>query len=95
MTPSLRRHRFWAIGCLQLYLYYEVRDMHSESGFHELIELHPILQRYWTTDRTGLKAYVALTWAVDTGHQVLTLVFLYGVFVRGIVDPTRLFAWPK
>ncbi|KAL5514837.1 hypothetical protein ACEPAG_2153 [Sanghuangporus baumii] len=59
------------------------------------LQLYLYYEKYWKTDRRWLKVYVCLTWLTDTGHQVLLVVYIYGVFVKGILDPTNYIFFPK
>ncbi|KAL5492836.1 hypothetical protein ACEPAI_4284 [Sanghuangporus weigelae] len=50
------------------------------------LQLYQYYDKYWTTDRYWLKAYICVVWLLDTAHQVLIVEVMYVTFVKGIVN---------
>ncbi|KAL5520619.1 hypothetical protein ACEPAF_2620 [Sanghuangporus sanghuang] len=71
-------------------------DMASESQSTTIVAPSQIdSTKFWKTDQRWHRVYVCLTWMLDTAHQVLLLLYTYGVFVKGIIDAAYYIRFPK
>ena len=71
--------RFWGSGAIQLYFYYEVRQI----ALTLLWFYADILKKNTAkSDRWWIKLGVSLIWLLDTAHEVIVAHLVYTIFVK-------------